>query len=111
MQIVELLITNGANVNITDNLNATPLHRASSQGHTKIVRLVLDKGDRIDVNARDSAGNTPLHLACEEERVEEAKMLVHHGGDISKENKAKKTPLQYASENLAAVLKNISENL
>jgi len=52
----------------------------------------------------------PRHLACEEDRVEEAKMLVYHGADINKENKAKKTPLDYASESLAKVLKNISES-
>lgn len=43
--------------------------------------------------------------------MEEAKMLVHHGADINKENKAKKTPLMFASESLAGVLRNIAENL
>jgi ankyrin repeat protein len=55
-------MANHANVNIADQLSATALHRAASQGNTKIVKLLLEKGERIDVNARDASGNTPLYV-------------------------------------------------
>lgn len=42
-EIVELLITNGAEVNVSDNEGWTPLMRASLGGHAEIVELLLSK--------------------------------------------------------------------
>jgi ankyrin repeat protein len=38
-----------------------PLHRAASQDHVEIVRMLMgQKGVRLDLN--DTEGNTPLHV-------------------------------------------------
>ena len=50
------------------------------------------------------------HLACDEERVEEAKLLVTQGASIYIENKEEKTPLQVAKGGLGLLLKRIVEN-
>lgn len=49
------------------------------------------------------------HLACDEERVEEAKLLVSHGASIYIENKEEKTPLQVAKGGLGLILKGMVE--
>lgn len=54
-------------------------------------------------------GNTALHLACEEDRQEEAKLLVGKGADISLTNKEKKTPLDLAGLGLARQLKEMQQ--
>jgi len=52
------LLECGADVDSGDCYNNTPLHRAASQGHVKLVKLLLQY--RPDVNYKDSSGNTPL---------------------------------------------------
>ena len=50
------------------------------------------------------------HLACDEERVEEAKLLVSQGASIYIENKEEKTPLQVAKGGLGLILKRMVES-
>jgi hypothetical protein len=58
-QIVEILLRNGANVNVQDSLGATPLHRAASKGISPVVSLLLNRNE-IQVDITDKYGNTPL---------------------------------------------------
>lgn len=48
----------------TDCMGYTPLHYASSKGHTAIVRLLLGTG-AVEPDARSNVGRTPLSLAAE----------------------------------------------
>ncbi|KAE9412292.1 hypothetical protein Angca_006290, partial [Angiostrongylus cantonensis] len=90
--IAHMLIEAGANVNASDKYGATPLHRAASQGHDRIVHLLLTQpGIRID--AKDSEGKTPLFVACEEGRDDAAIALVAKGADPLLENKEEKCAL------------------
>lgn len=106
LQIVEKLLENGADVNIADIRGATPLHRATSRGNLTIVKLLLDHSD-LRVNVRDAYGNTPLHLACEEDRQDEAKLLVKNGADLDIKNKDKLTPLDLCTPSLAKLLEGL----
>ena len=78
-EIVELLIANGADVNVKEK--DTPMHKAAMNGHKEIIELLIANG--ADVNAKsvdnntlllqsgypatlatkNSAGLTPLHLS------------------------------------------------
>ncbi|CAK9832978.1 26S proteasome non-ATPase regulatory subunit 10 [Anthophora retusa] len=109
--ICAALLQKGADVNITDNRSATPLHRAASKGNIIIVKLLLEHGKKMDIDSQDADGNSALHLACEENRVDEAKLLVANGASTSLTNKEKKTPLDLASPGLIRQLKEIQENL
>ena len=61
-EIAELLIANGADVNVKSGRTATtPLHLAAYKGHKEVVELVIAKG--ADVNAKGDAGDTPLDWA------------------------------------------------
>jgi len=58
LQIAEKLLQYGADPNIGDQFENTPLHRAASKGHVKLVKLLLQYG--VNLNHRNSEGNTPL---------------------------------------------------
>ena len=49
----------GADVQVQDNDNATPLHSASYHGRAEIAKFLLDHGAKARV--KDNKGRTPLH--------------------------------------------------
>ncbi|MFC1564706.1 ankyrin repeat domain-containing protein [candidate division KSB1 bacterium] len=56
-QLVEFLLEQGANPNVTDNTGKNPLHIASAS----FIRRLIESGAVVDPQDKD--GNTPLHLA------------------------------------------------
>lgn len=46
VDIVKLLLSRGANVNIKDNDKCTPLSQAKRGGNQEIIRMLMDKGAR-----------------------------------------------------------------
>ena len=62
-EIVKLLLQNGADVNIKDDKQGSPLHYASLKGHSEIAKLLLLYG--ADVECQLSNKVTPLILASE----------------------------------------------
>ncbi|KAL3265407.1 hypothetical protein HHI36_009612 [Cryptolaemus montrouzieri] len=106
LEICQKLLDYKADINIADNRSATPLHRAASKGNTSIVKCLLNYCDQLDIDSRDAYGNTPLHLACEEDRQEEARLLVQNGASLQARNAEKKTPLELCSRTLHRLLVN-----
>lgn len=58
---VIFLLAQGADVNVKDQENATPLMRSVSRNYIDIVKILLEKG--ADVNAENDWGYTPLKYA------------------------------------------------
>ena len=58
LEITELLLSNGANVNRRDDDKATPLHFAAMGGFEEVVVLLLSNG--AEVNASDKAKERPM---------------------------------------------------
>ena len=80
---VAALIAEGVDVNELDGGDA-PLVMAAYEGHTEIVRLLLEAG--ADVKAVDpSMKATALHAASYAGRTEAAKVLIEYGIDIDKQ--------------------------
>ena len=109
INIVQLLLNRGANVNIKASNGVTPLHlalaRVEYQEECKsIVSSLIDKG--ADVNARVSdeadydSGYTPLHFAVIYKGASDLIVpLIEAGADVNKKDAEACTPLHYAVAN------------
>ena len=74
--IIELLITNGVDVNAKNDAAETPLHLATTK---EIAELLIANG--ADVNATTNRGTTPLDWAANDEI---ASLIRKHGGKSGK---------------------------
>ena len=84
-EIVELLISKGADVNAKNAVNK-PLHMAAERGHKEIVELLIAEG--ADVNAKENFGPTALDWAIRRTHTETATLLRKHGAKTGEELKA-----------------------
>lgn len=73
-EMVQLLIDAGADVNILDHNNSTPLMKAASHGWTGIVKLLLQKG--ADISIKNNQGETALDIVQNMEYREEIVQLL-----------------------------------
>ena len=60
LEIVKLLLQNGADVNAKNKWGETPLHYAAVFDHKEIARVLLDAG--ADINAKDNDGQTAFKV-------------------------------------------------
>ena len=58
----------------------TALHGAAMNGHTEIVRYLLEQG--ADKDKRNGSGWPPLHIAVQARNVDVVKVLMVHGADL-----------------------------
>lgn len=98
LRMVELLITNGADVNMRFWRDETAMHIAAEYHNDNIIWMLAKAG--ADVNATDENGETPLHSAATSGGYWTCKTLIELGADIN----AKSTNL-YAATPLYNVLR------
>ena len=97
VELVEMLLNNGADVNATDNNGDTALSFASQNGHTEIVAMLL--AARADVNIKSDFGGTALMLASLRGHTEIVAKLLAARADVNAENNYGQTALSLASLN------------
>jgi hypothetical protein len=90
-----LLAKHPEHVNARGGREMTPIHVASSVGHSDMLTLLIEHG--ADVNGRGTDGNTPLHEASRNARLEAGQLLLNQGADINARNVFKRTALLYAA--------------
>ncbi|MBW7992397.1 MAG: hypothetical protein FVQ84_20610 [Planctomycetes bacterium] len=73
----------------------TPLHSASLQGHSEIVKILLSNGAEVD--AKNQFGQRPLHYACVFRQKEVAEILLDTGADSNAKDNEGHTPLGLAA--------------
>ena len=104
IEVVELLISDGADVNATNEYGMTPLHLItpyhSSGDETSIgiAKTLISAG--ADVNIKDNEGATPLHLVADSEGwdidEELAEMFIAAGANVNAKDNDGYTPLHCA---------------
>ncbi|XP_023316075.1 ankyrin-1-like [Trichogramma pretiosum] len=104
--VVELLLSHGADPNLTDRNGNTLLHiicagRSNRYFVVEILFQVCRKINRtVQINARDKDGNTPLHLALEYPCEKVLDLLLQNGADPNSRNTKGFSPLHVICDGL-----------
>ncbi len=94
---IELLLNQPSiDLEIPDKFGQTPLLRAADAGHTKCVRMLIDKG--ANVKHADNEGRTALSLAAIKGHKVVAKLLLKNHAEINAQDEKGNTPLALAAE-------------
>ena len=92
---VQKLLDRGADVNIKDYKEKTPLHRSSQAGFVKITTLLLKTGAQLE--AVDSKGCTPIFDAAAHGRTKLVELLIRRGANWNHTESRGETPLFVAA--------------
>lgn len=91
---VTALLKQGVNPNCADDIGQTPLLFAARNGHTEVVKALLDGGADVD-NVSNFNKRTALYEAAIRFHYDTAKVLIAAGGDINHISKDGVTPLHH----------------
>lgn len=102
-EAVELLLRRGANPNVFDTFNDSPLQLAILGNHTEAVRLLVEHGADVNyvqpfVKGSPENGWSPLHYAVKNGNADIVQILVEHGADRAAKDASAKTPRDRATE-------------
>lgn len=97
--LVELLLNYGASSILDEGF--TLLHWVSSNGDTKMLKIILSNNKNLTLNVKDitneNKDRVPLHWAAQENQIEIGSILLAYGANIESRDFDGKTPLHIAS--------------
>jgi ankyrin repeat protein len=93
---VHSLITDGADINVKNNLDMSPLHYAVLGEHTETTTVLIKQG--ADINVKNNYGYTPLHYAAQKGHTAIVESLINAGAEKDAKNNYGYTPLHYAAQ-------------
>ncbi len=94
MEIIELLLINGADVHKKDHFGETPFYVAVNGGNITIIELLLKHG--ADVHTITTEGQTVLHCAAAHGYKEIVELLIEQGVDKHAKTRRGETVLHVA---------------
>ena len=94
LTVANALITNGCNVNCTDQSELTPLMVAAYHGHEELVKKLILANAKVGM--QDACGLTALHYAATKNRIQCGILLVEGGASVRTKSDYSKTPLDMA---------------
>ncbi|KAL8591213.1 hypothetical protein ACOMHN_019189 [Nucella lapillus] len=97
LDIVQLLLDNGADKNISDDEGGTPLHYAVDGEQTVVLEELCKRG--ANKNAQNKRGMTPLHVAIDQGLLDCVRLLVSQRADVNIQDKDNDTPMHDAIKN------------
>ncbi|PSN35213.1 hypothetical protein C0J52_16890 [Blattella germanica] len=94
-EVVQFLLSCGADLNIKDKFNSTALQMAAVKGHCDIVTMLAQHS--FDATSCDEHGNTVLHFAAQSGNANCVSWLLGYGFDVNARNHKQETPLLRAA--------------
>ncbi len=102
-EVLTLFPEDGVDVDALDDLQETPLHKAMYFNNVPLVRWLLGRGARLDVENWE--GTTPIEVAVAVESVPALEAALENGGDVDQPDARGETLLHHAiRDNSAAVV-------
>ncbi|KAG5441452.1 Transient receptor putative cation channel sub A member 1, partial [Clonorchis sinensis] len=96
LEIVKLLVENGAKVSSKNEKERTPFHNAAKHGRLRIARHLLEHAPSL-VSERDEDGSSAIHLAAASGHVALLELLLGAGAAVDCRNCMQWTPLDCAA--------------
>jgi len=93
-KIAEILIKNGANINVQNIAGCTPLMFAAAIGNNMITKMLIENG--ANIHLVDEDGKTALFYAItfgEDNNLKTAEILIENGANINVQDNNGDTPL------------------
>ena len=90
-EVVQYLITKGADLDSSNTYKYTPLHYSILRRHIGIAEMLIEAG--ADLNIPNVWGYTPLHTCAGRNFLKEAKFLIEHKAGVNSKNEVGETPL------------------
>jgi glycerophosphodiester phosphodiesterase len=100
IDIVQLLVDAGVDINYQDEQGETALHVAARFGHDECAQILLDGNHHQKANtelAENTYGWTPLFIACVDAALGVAKQLVAAGADVERLDSSGWTAKEHAA--------------
>jgi ankyrin repeat protein len=96
IEIIELLLAHGADINLQDKNGDTSLYCCCMNQHVLPAEFLLESG--TDPNRANRSGDTGLHAAVFRENEPLVRLLLDHGADVNTPNLHHKTPFDVCPE-------------
>lgn len=109
LDILKVLITAGADLNIQNEEGWTPLHIAALHNNTEIVSMLVTAGAHL--NVQNESGLTPLIVAASNNNKEVVQILIFAGADLDLvDNYGRKAEDVRTTREIKAIFKKAREN-
>ena len=92
-QIVEALISNGAEINFQYYNGYFPIHKAVKRNQKEIAEILLKNGADVDAKCSMRTPPTPISYAIQEANIEIVDILLQYGAKIDQPDKYGNTPI------------------
>lgn len=110
VEMVQILLDAGAEVDAVDSVGHTPLMRAVEVGHEAVVEQLIGAGADLDVQA--SNGSSAVMLAVSDGRIAILEQLIGAGANLELAdeygNTAVLSAVEYGAENIEAVIDSLA---
>lgn len=96
-ETIELLLSNGADIDLCRDNGSSPLYIACQEGHDNTVKLLLHNG--ADVNFRRKDGTSPFYCACQKGHYNIVQTLLNNGANANLCKEDRTSPILIACQN------------